>query len=314
MKLPEFKDLPEESESKAGENKNKGTKRVVHRPLAVRRPEAATPGEARPEPGRDRQPGPVRTMHVRDQAVPPESHPGSEPRESRSSRGINPGLKLRALEAASRNAPPPKLPLKYRLRPDRELARRAAWDVAAISSLVVNAVLVGVLLLMAIQIRNLKTTLNGLLGGLYGNFVEMDNASIATTITVNSDVQLNFNLPIQQNTDVVLTQNVPIPGARVTINSDLLTINNAPAHVTLPAGTSLPIALNMIVPVQMSVPVSLLVPVNIPLANTELHQPFKGLQNTILPLYCTFNKNAQYPEGLFICAEHDNPTPIPGAP
>ena len=68
------------------------------------------------------------------------------------------------------------------------------------------------------------------------------------------------------------------------------------------------------VPVLMTVPVSLQVPVNIPLSQTELHAPFNGLQQTILPLYCTFNKNAQYPEGVFICKGHDAPTAAPGVP
>jgi hypothetical protein len=142
----------------------------------------------------------------------------------------------------------------------------------------------------------------------------MDEASIATTITVNSEVQLNFNLPIQQNTDVVLTQNVPIPGARVSINSELLTINNAPANVTLPAGTRLPIALNMNVPVMMTVPVSLQVPVEIPLSQTELHEPFRGLQRAFQVIVCNFDKTAQYPLGVLICQAGDSPAPAPGVP
>ena len=227
----------------------------------------------------------------------------------RSGKGINPGLRLRAFEVAAKNAPPARIPIKYRLRPNRELTRRAYWDVTTTFSLIVNAILVGLLFVMAGQIRNLKTTVNSLLGGLYSNFVKMDQASINTTITVDTQIPLNFNLPISQNTDVILTSAVFIPGARVTINSGALTIDNAPANVTLPLGTSLPIALNLNIPVQVTLPISLQVPVNIPLSQTELHEPFTGLQTTLRPLYCTFNKNAQYPEGIFICAEHDAPTP-----
>jgi len=164
------------------------------------------------------------------------------------------------------------------------------------------------LLVMSGQIRNLKTMMNGLLGGLYSNFVEMDKASITTTISIDTQIPISFNLPIQQNTDVALTSSVPIAGAWVVINSGGLSIN-APANVTLPAGTNLPIALNMNVPVQATIPISLQVPVNIPLNQTDLHAPFTGLQQTISPLYCTFNKNAQYPAGVFICAGHDTPTP-----
>jgi hypothetical protein len=242
------------------------------------------------------------------EAAPTATGAATSRRNGSTGKGINPGLRLRAFEAAARNAPPAKVPMKYLLRPNRELARKAYWDVAAALSLIVNAILVGVLLVMAVQLKNLKSTLNGLLGGLYGNFVLMDNAKINTTITVETQIPLSFSLPVSQNTNVTLTDSVNIRNAWVVINTGAMTINSA-ANVTLPAGTNLPIALNMDIPVQVSVPVSLQVPVNIPLNQTELHTPFSGLQQTIRPLYCSFNRNAQYPQGFFICAGHDTPTP-----
>ena len=231
------------------------------------------------------------------QGVPPRA--GSE---------TNPGRRLLAFEAAAKKSPPAKLPWLYRLRANREQTHRAYWDVAATFSLIVNAILVGLLIVMAVQMKNLKTTMNNLLGGLYGNFVKMDQASINTTILVNAQIPLDFNLPVSQNTEVVLTRDVNIPGAHVVINTGVLNIN-ADANVTLPAGTALPIALNLNIPVQSTIPISLQVPVSIPLSQSELHEPFTGLQTTLRPLYCLLNKNAQYPEGIYICAEHDTPTP-----
>jgi hypothetical protein len=233
---------------------------------------------------------------------------GGQHRSVSSSKNLDPDLRLRTLVSAPQEVPPVKAPTKYHLRPNREMTRRAYWDVAAAFSLIVNAILVGALLVMAGQIKNLKTMMNDLLGGLYSNFVEMDKASITTTISIATQIPISFNLPIQQNTDVALTSSVPIAGAWVVINSGGLSIN-APANVTLPAGTNLPISLNMNVPVQATIPINLQVPVNIPLNQTDLHAPFTGLQQTISPLYCTFNKNAQYPQGVFICAGHDVPTP-----
>jgi len=222
----------------------------------------------------------------------------------------NPGRRLHAFEAAAKEAPPAKIPWKYRLRPTRETTHRAYWDVATTFSLIVNVILVGLLIVMAFQIKNLKTTVNALnalgnnvLGGLYGNFVKMDQANINTTIAVDAQIPLNFNLPVSQNTTVVLTSNVVIPNAHVVINTGGLAINSL-ASVTLPAGTSLPIALNLTIPVQSTLPISLQVPVNIPLNQTDLHAPFTGLQTTIRPLYCMLNKNAQY-EGTYICTENN---------
>lgn len=227
----------------------------------------------------------------------------------------NPGRRLHAFESAAKNAPTAKIPWHYRLRPNRERIHRAYWDVTGTISLIINVILLCVLVVMAFQIKNLKTTVNtvnalanNMLGGLYGNFVQMDQASINTIINVDAQIPLDFNLPVSQNTQVVLTSDVSIPGAHVVINTGVLNIN-AQANVTLPAGTSLPIALKMDIPVQTSIPVSIKVPVNIPLSQTDLHQPFTGLQTTLRPLYCALNKNAQYPEGTYICAEHDAPTP-----
>jgi hypothetical protein len=228
-------------------------------------------------------------------------------------KSTNLDLRLRTLINSGNDAPSPK-PKGESSKPTRgERTRRAFWDVTTGFSLIVNATLVAILLIMSVQIRNLKTTVNGLLSGLYGNFVEMDNASINTTITVNTQVPIDFILPIHQNTDVILTQNVVIPNAFVVINSGGLSINAA-ARVTLPAGTNLPISLNMSVPVQSTIPVTLQVPVNIPLAQTELHQPFTGLQDTLRPYYCLLDKNAQYPQGIYICENHDIPTSTPGVP
>ncbi len=241
----------------------------------------------------------------------PQAQGASQEVPPRSIKDINPGLRLRAFEAAAKMAPPVKIPLKYRLRPNRELTRRAYWDVASVLSLIVNVILVSVLFIMAGQLKNLKTTVNGLLGGFYSNLAEMDKANMTTTVTVETQIPVSFDLPIQQNTEVTLTSSVPIPGAYVVINSGPLSIS-APANITLPAGTNLPIALNTSVPVQMTVPVSLQIPVNIPLNQTNLLAPLTGLQATVRQLYCTFDDNAQYPEGVFICAGHD--TPIPGTP
>ena len=248
-------------------------------------------------------------------AVPVQSQGAGIP--ARAADENNPGRRLHAFEAAAEKTSPARIPWKYRLRPTRETTHRAYWDVATTFSLIVNLILVGLLVVMAYQIRTLKTTVNilenlgnNVLGGLYGNFVKMDQASINTTIAVDAQIPLNFNLPVAQDTTVVLTNDVTIPNAHVVINTGGLNINSL-ARVTLPAGTSLPIVLNLTIPVQSTIPISLQVPVHIPLNQTDLHVPFTGLQTTIRPLYCMLNKNAQN-EGTYICAENNTaPTGTP---
>jgi hypothetical protein len=212
-----------------------------------------------------------------------------------------------------------KIPLKYRLIPDKGLFRRAAWDVSAILSLLVNAILLAVIVVLAFQIRNLKSTVNGLVGGLYNNFVALDNSVISTTLTVpNITIPIDFSLPVvQPSTNVTLTEDVTIRGAYVVINTDAIRINSA-ATVTLPRGTTLPVSLNMVVPVQTTVSLNLDVPVVIKLSESNpagdqqagLHDAFLGLQNTVGPYYCLFNPDI-VSGGSYVCQQGNYlPKPI----
>ena len=261
-------------------------------------PDAPTPPATRPTRG------PVRSS---GQGVPARFRRfAKSANRAKSADAGSPDTRLRDAVEAGKHAKPLKLPLRYRLRPDKQKTRYAFWDTAAAISLIVNAILLGGVVVMAVQIRNLKikdAITSGLLGGLYNSFVEMDQASIQTTITVDAQIPLNFSLPLQQNTTVILTENTPISGAHVTINTPLINIS-APASITLPAGTNLPIALNMNIPVQTTIPVTLQVPVNIPLSSTGLHTPFVDLQKSIKPYYCMLDPNAQTTQGSLICSQN----------
>jgi hypothetical protein len=159
------------------------------------------------------------------------------------------------------------------------------WTVASILSLIVNIILIIVLVVLGRELFVLKSIVGEqLLGGLYANFIYMDKAHIKTEITVQDTIPINFTLPISQDTTVTLTQNTPINSANVHIVSGGLTINSA-ANIVLPAGTNLPVHLELNVPVTTTVPVTLKVPVDIPLEQTELHQPFVGLQQVVAPFY-----------------------------
>jgi hypothetical protein len=46
------------------------------------------------------------------------------------------------------------------------------------------------------------------------------------------------------------------------------------------------------VPVDTTVPVKLNVNVDIPMAQTQLHEPFSGLQEAVKPIYCMLNAAA----------------------
>jgi hypothetical protein len=220
-------------------------------------------------------------------------------------KGINPGLRLRAILASSRNAGGARLPFWKRVlrRPEPVQTRRAYFYVTGTISLIVNAILIAALLILArYTIRLRDMVVNDLLyGGLYVNFGEMDQAHIQTEIPINTTVHASIPVTINTTTDVVLTQNTTISGARVTINAGILSITNAPANIVLPAGTVLPVQLNLTVPVEADIPVSMIVPVDIPLNQTELHGPFVGLQDAVAPYVNAFYTGASGPEQVPFC-------------
>ncbi|MEJ5202435.1 MAG: hypothetical protein WHV66_09395 [Anaerolineales bacterium] len=160
------------------------------------------------------------------------------------------------------------------------------WTFASLVSLTANLILVIVVILLGSQLFALKRTFRDeLIGKLYHNFALMDRASIKTTIPVSATVPARFDLPLETDTTVVLISDTTIRGAKVSLATGGLSIFSAPTDIVLPAGTQLPIHLSLVVPVDQLIPVSLEVPVDIPLNQTELHEPFIGLQETIAPYY-----------------------------
>lgn len=189
-----------------------------------------------------------------------------------------------AMTEGEMQTPPPSVEEDPEMK--RESRMRILWTVGSILSILLNCIFLVVLIVLGNQLFTLKRMVGiDLVGGLYANFVKMDEASIKTTITVSDQIPINFNLPISQDTAVILREPTGINGARVTLNTGGLSINNAPADIVLPAGTILPIHLELVVPVQQTIPITLTVPVDIPLNQTELHEPFTGLQQVISPIF-----------------------------
>ncbi len=183
----------------------------------------------------------------------------------------------------------------------------AFWTVTGILSLLVNGILIAVLLVlynMLGQVQDLQGNATNIgasvLGGLYTNFEKMDRASIKTTIPVDAQIPLKLTVPVKTTTQITLADSAVIPNAQVVINTGGLSINSA-ARVTLPAGTPLMVNLDFELPVEATIPVHLEVPVNIPMAETELHEPFVGLQNVVQPWYCLVEPNAFSLKGKAIC-------------
>jgi len=225
-------------------------------------------------------------------------------------------------------APVASRPIPDSPSPEPQAKRRrlkllpAFWTVASVMSITVNIVLLVALLIMlqmfgAFQGMQLYATdqASGLLGGLYTNFVKMDQANIRTNIHVEKEIPVQFSLNVSGPTDVTLSRPVTINGALVTVQTGGLNIVNARATIVLPEGLVLPINIqNLVVPVDQKVLAVLDVPVDIPLDQTELHEPFVGLQKVVEPWYCLLEPGATF-NGLQVCSPMTdtsltNPTPV----
>ena len=185
----------------------------------------------------------------------------------------------------------------------------AFWTIASLMSISMNIVLIAILFIMLNMLAGIQLTANdqisGLLGGLYHNFVKMDQATITRIIPVDANIPLNIEVPVQATTRITLAETVTIPNAHVRINTGALNID-ADAVVTLPANTPLVVNLDFPLTVQNTIPIHLDVPVNIPLNETQLHDPFVGLRQVVQPWYCLVEPNAVL-NGVQICSPVANP-------
>lgn len=189
-------------------------------------------------------------------------------------------------ELAKEKPASPQPPAPVQPEPKRERGLRTLWTVGSILSILLNVFLCLFLLVVGNRLFTIKKAIGvDVLGEMAVNFISLDQAHIRTTIDVEKQIPVQFDLPINQDTQVTTTQPTYVNGATVDLTTGGLIIHNAPANLVLPAGTPLQVHLNMTVPVQTTIPVQLTVPVDIPIQQTELHQPLQGLQQIAATYY-----------------------------
>jgi hypothetical protein len=169
------------------------------------------------------------------------------------------------------------------------------WTVASVLSIIMNCLIVGVLLAIIPLARSKPNDPAAkLLGGLYGNFVGMENAVITTSVPIRTTIPLdNITVPVNTLTTIYVQPGQSAQLSSVNVRTGGLTITNATGSIIFGQTTPLNVQLNLNIPLQhIDVPVNLDVPVEIPLKNTQLYGPFVGLQDVIKPLYCLVEPQA----------------------
>lgn len=163
---------------------------------------------------------------------------------------------------------------------------QAFANLAIIFSFATNLILVIVLLIFAGWLLfPIKTDLvEPLLDDLQGAIDALEEATIHRRIDIDQQVPVNFVLPLNQQTTVVLSQDVELvrpatfllPGGGGSINGTVV--------LNLPQGLELPVYLNLDVPVDNSIPVQFPVDVSIPLKETELNDVVDKLNDVLVPI------------------------------
>jgi hypothetical protein len=173
---------------------------------------------------------------------------------------------------------------------------RGFWRFMVIFSFIVNFILVLVLLGLVLLIFDIKNNIaTPLVNGLHSSFVGLRDSTIDWTIPVDQQALLNgaipvtLNIPLQQNTLVRLTEDVPI-----TVQADItgpIILSNATVSLSLPRDLVLPVALDLNVPVQQDLqlnnqPMGVTMDVRavIPLSQTQLADPVNNLELLFNPL------------------------------
>jgi hypothetical protein len=184
----------------------------------------------------------------------------------------------------------------------------AFWTITALFSLLVNIIFIAFLVHFGHYFFELKTLLGGQVREVSSNLTLMDQAHIVTTVPVETTVQLQDNIPVEfdlsinQRTQLSLAENTQISGAYIYLNNTAVQTD-----LTLPAGTPIQVDLNMTIPVSQSVPVdvtvpvSLLVPLDVAVDQTDLHQSIVGLQGAIEPFNILLASEFNSPEDFPLC-------------
>ncbi|MBN1261326.1 MAG: hypothetical protein JXB35_11680 [Anaerolineae bacterium] len=164
-------------------------------------------------------------------------------------------------------------------------------NIAILFSFIVNFVLIIILLLTPEPLFMAKTDIaEPLLADLDAAFAALGETNIETTVSIDDEIPVVFDLPLNQSTNVILVEEVPLVVPATFSLGPHGTIYGT-VSLNLPVGLTLPIALNMSVPVNTTVPVVMTVPVEINLntagmgpAITQLRGVFSPIQETLREL------------------------------
>lgn len=156
---------------------------------------------------------------------------------------------------------------------------------AILFSFVINLVLVIILLLSPYPVFTTKSEIaEPILLDLDSAFEALGETTIQTTVQINHKLPISFDLPLQEQTAVILNEAVPLQvPATFFLPSGGGSINGV-VSLELPKGQALPVTLDFVVPVDSTIPIEFAVPVEIDLYNAGMGPAIEELRAVFQPL------------------------------
>jgi hypothetical protein len=166
---------------------------------------------------------------------------------------------------------------------ERTRSGAGIWQLAALVSFAINLLFLVLILLIGTRLLKFKTAVaEPLLAGVYSAVGQMDDVEVQTQVQVSSEIPIVFDLALQRDTIVTLSQPTRIQGAYLSIRSATFSVD-APSTIDLPIGTELPITMDLTIPVNTTIPVELTVPVDLALSESDLQPAIQAIQDLIAP-------------------------------
>ncbi len=173
--------------------------------------------------------------------------------------------------------------------------RQAFWlafeRFALLFSFVTNIILVIVVLVLLGLLMPIKNLIaRPIMDQVMTEIDRLGEIHIKTTVVVEDEIRVKFDLPLEQDVDVTTTAPVEIsntadfylPGGGGYIHGTVV--------LDLPAETTLPVRLKASVPVDQMVPVKLEVPVDINLGDTDLKASIDNFKALLEPVDALLGK------------------------
>ena len=198
---------------------------------------------------------------------------------------------ITVITTPSKNPEPTKKPepAKNPEPKQRKHDARAFWNAfknfALVLSFIIDFILIVVLFLTPDPLFMAKGQIaEPLLLDLDEAFAALGNTKIESTVNIEDTMPVVFDLPLAQNTEVVLVQPVPLDVPATFIWPAGGGAIHGRVQLVLPEGLALPVALNLMVPVSTTVPVVMEVPVEIPLNEAGMGPAIEQLRGVFQPI------------------------------